>query len=185
MLKKMIINCVGIIGLTVLTKNAIYPSHILSIKFVSSGEEHGPGRHVQPHGEGLRGEERLDEPLAEQDLGRLLEDGQQTAVMNPDASLQQRQHILDLRQRPVLLGQDHHGVLEDLVHQLLLLGRVEVQLGHLQGVGLALLLAEAEHDDGGELPLHDHLDNLEAAGALFHAALPAHLVPLGGLAHVL
>lgn len=44
---------------------------------------------------------------------------------------------------------------------------VEVQLGHLQGVGLALLLAEAEDDDGLEVPLHDHLHDLEHAGRTY------------------
>ena len=41
---------------------------------------------------------------------------------------------------------------------------VEVQLGHLQSVGLTLLLAEAEDDDGLEVPLHDHLHYFEYVG---------------------
>jgi len=41
---------------------------------------------------------------------------------------------------------------------------VEVELGDLQGVGLTLLLAEAEDDHGLEVPLHNHLHDLEDAG---------------------
>lgn len=41
---------------------------------------------------------------------------------------------------------------------------VEVQLGHLQSVGLALFLAEAENDDGLKVPLHDHLHYLKHTG---------------------
>lgn len=44
---------------------------------------------------------------------------------------------------------------------------VEVQLGHLHGVGLALLLAEAEHDDRGKVTLHDHLHDLVAVGTVY------------------
>lgn len=41
---------------------------------------------------------------------------------------------------------------------------VKVQLGHLQSVGLTFFLAEAEDDDGLEVPLHDHLHYLEHTG---------------------
>jgi hypothetical protein len=99
-------------------------------------------------------------------------------MMDADAALEQRQHILHLGQGSILLGQNHHGVVEDLVDQLLLLVGVEVQLGHLQRVGLALLLAEGEDDDGREVSLHDHFDDFEDVGAVLHAALPASLVAL-------
>ena len=48
---------------------------------------------------------------------------------------------------------------------------VEVQLGHLKGVRLALFLAEGEDDDRRKVPLHDHLDDLEAVS--FAAVLRA------------
>ncbi len=51
--------------------------------------------------------------------------------MDADAALEQGQDLFDLRQLAVVLGQDLHGVLEHLVDQLLLVGRVEVELGHL------------------------------------------------------
>lgn len=41
---------------------------------------------------------------------------------------------------------------------------VKVQFGHLKRVGLTLFLAEAENDDGLEVPLHDHLHYLEHTG---------------------
>jgi hypothetical protein len=99
-------------------------------------------------------------------------------MMDADAALEQRQHVLHLGQGSILLGQNHHGVVEDLVDELLLLVGVEVQLGHLKRVGLALLLAEGEDDDGGEVAFHDHFDDLEDVGAVLHAALPAPLVAL-------
>ena len=67
-----------------------YPSVIFSIKLLSTGEEHCPSRHVEPHCEGFRCEERLDEPLTKQDLCCLFEDGQETPVMDPYSSLQER-----------------------------------------------------------------------------------------------
>jgi len=154
------------------------PPEILPVKLLDGREKHGARRHVQPHRKSLRGEERFDEPLAEKDLDRLLQDGKEAAVMDANAALEQRQHVLHLGQGSILLGQDHHGVVEDLVDQLLLLVGVEVQLGHLKRVRLALLLAEGEDDDGGEVALHDHLDDFEDVGAVLHAALPAALVTL-------
>jgi hypothetical protein len=47
---------------------------------------------------------------------------------------------------------------------------VKIQLGHLQGVRLALLLAEGEHNDRGKVSLHDHLDDLEAIAAILSPA---------------
>uniref|UniRef100_A0A6B0VAB1 Uncharacterized protein n=1 Tax=Ixodes ricinus TaxID=34613 RepID=A0A6B0VAB1_IXORI len=63
----------------------------------------------------------------------------------------------------------------------------QVQPGHLGGVGLALLLAEAEHDDGSVVAFHDHLDDLVAVGLSFESALaPFHgRVALGRVAGVL
>ena len=69
--------------------------------------------------------------------------------------------------------------LPHLLHELLLLRDVEVELGHLHGVGFALLLGEREDDAGREVPLHDHLHQLEAVGApcaLGLAALGARLL---------
>ena len=62
----------------------------------------------------------------------------------------------------VIIRQSVDGVVEDLLHESLLLVCVEVQLGHLHGVRLAVLLTEAEHDDWRKLPLKNHLHNLVA-----------------------
>ena len=65
-------------------------------------------------------------------------------------------------------------ILYYLIHQFLLLRGVEVQLGHLKCISFALFFAEAEHDDGGETALHDHLDDLEnvaTLGAPLHPSL--------------
>lgn len=48
---------------------------------------------------------------------------------------------------------------------------VEVQFGHLKCVGLTVSPAETEHDDRLQLPLHDHLDHLEAVGASLSPSL--------------
>ena len=70
------------------TSQIPHPSHRLPVKLLRAREQHRPGWHVQPHGERLCGEEGLDQTLPEQDLGRLLQDGKQTAVVDADAALQ-------------------------------------------------------------------------------------------------
>ena len=50
-----------------------------------------------------------------------------TPVVDADSALEQRQHVLDLRQRPVLLRQNLHRVLEHLVDQTLLFGWNEMR----------------------------------------------------------
>ena len=56
--------------------------------------------------------------------------------------------------------------------------RVEVELHHLNGVRLTVLLAEAEDDDRREVTLHDHFDNLVAIAALCRANDKQHCIPL-------
>lgn len=53
---------------------------------------------------------------------------------------------------------------------------VEIQFGHLQSVGLALLLAKAENDDRLEVPLHDHLHYLEHAGWTYGTHACQHIL---------
>mmetsp|Transcript_22013 Transcript_22013/g.70286 ORF Transcript_22013/g.70286 Transcript_22013/m.70286 type:complete len:419 (+) Transcript_22013:599-1855(+) len=66
------------------------PTEIEAVILSHGGKHHRFRRHVDAHGECLGGKEHLDEALAEQDLGDLLEDWQQAAVVDPDALLQQR-----------------------------------------------------------------------------------------------
>ena len=63
-------------------------SEILPVELPHRGEHHGVGGHVHPHSERLGGEQDLDQPLAEQDLRRLLDDGQQPPVVDPDPPFQ-------------------------------------------------------------------------------------------------
>ena len=122
---------------------------------------HGPRRHVQAHGERLRGEQALDEVLLKEDLDHLLQDWQQAGVVHPDAALQQRQHVLDLREQLVVLAERVDRVGVHLLHKILLLVAVEVQLADLHRQRLALLLGEREHDCRVHVLLHDHLHNSE------------------------
>lgn len=73
------------------------PSEALPIKLANVGEYHGPGRHVETESKSFRGKQGLDQPLREQDLNGLLEDRQQTRVMDANASFQQRQQVHNLR----------------------------------------------------------------------------------------
>eukprot|EP00982_Pelagococcus_subviridis_P004461 29192-Pelagococcus_subviridis.AAC.1 len=68
-------------------------THLRAVELLR-GREHDRLRgHVQPHRERLRGEETLHERLAEENLDELLHDGQQPAVMDADALLEQRQNL--------------------------------------------------------------------------------------------
>ena len=65
---------------------------------LARGSEHDRLRgHVDAHGERLRREEALHERLLKEDLNHLLQDGQQPAVVDTDATPQQRQQRDDLR----------------------------------------------------------------------------------------
>merc|ERR1719414_2235058 len=64
------------------------PPVVFAIKLPGAGEEDCSGGHVETHGEGLRGEERFNKSLAEENLDRLFENRQQTRVVNTDAPLQ-------------------------------------------------------------------------------------------------
>mmetsp|Transcript_22966 Transcript_22966/g.39356 ORF Transcript_22966/g.39356 Transcript_22966/m.39356 type:complete len:431 (-) Transcript_22966:115-1407(-) len=126
------------------------PPVAVPVELPELGEDHGPCRHVQPHGEGLSGEQHLHQPFLEQDLDHFFEDGQQARVVDANATLEQRLDVLHLRQLPVLIGQRIHGVVENLHHELFFVLVVEVQLGQLQGQCLALLLGEGEDDTWGQ-----------------------------------
>ena len=59
---------------------------ILAVKLPGASEEHRPRGHVEPHGEGLGGEQGFDESLAEQNLNCLFQDGQKTRMMDPNSA---------------------------------------------------------------------------------------------------
>ena len=93
-----------------------HPSVAFSIKLPRAGEHYRPCRHVQPKGKRLRGEERLDEALLEENLRRLLEDGEEARVVDPDASLEEGEHVFHLRQLLVVVRENVDGIVEDLLH---------------------------------------------------------------------
>lgn len=77
-----------------------------------------------------------------------------------DSFLEKRQNRLDLRQLLILVAENRNGIAKHLLHESLLLVRVVVRLGRDHGIGLALLLAEREHNDGRHALVHDGLQHL-------------------------
>jgi len=50
---------------------------------------------------------------------------------------------------------------------------IKLYFRHLQSVSLAIFLTEAEHNDGGKITLHNHLDDPKAVGLSFESTVPA------------
>mmetsp|Transcript_9303 Transcript_9303/g.15939 ORF Transcript_9303/g.15939 Transcript_9303/m.15939 type:complete len:218 (+) Transcript_9303:828-1481(+) len=79
------------------------PAKVLAVELADVREDDGPGGHVEAHREGLCRKERLDETLLEKDLDDLLEDRQQTRVMDADSSTEEGKDVLDLREFLVVI----------------------------------------------------------------------------------
>ena len=60
-------------------------------------EDDRPGWHVDAHGEGLRGEEQLDEVPSEQHLHHLLQNGEDAGVVDADAPLKELGQLQNLK----------------------------------------------------------------------------------------
>jgi len=71
------------------------------IKLLQIGEHDSLGWHVDPNGERLGGEENLDEPLAEENFNDLLQQGEEAAVVDSDAALQEGEEGKHLGERLV------------------------------------------------------------------------------------
>mmetsp|Transcript_55723 Transcript_55723/g.136804 ORF Transcript_55723/g.136804 Transcript_55723/m.136804 type:complete len:254 (-) Transcript_55723:92-853(-) len=127
-------------------------------------EEHCFGRHIEPHGKGLGGKERLDEALLEQDFHNFLENGQQTRVVYPNAALQERQGVGNLREALVLVRKRIDGILENLLDQLPLVVIVKVELGHLNGHVFNVASRKGKNNDRLVAALHNHADDLVTGG---------------------
>lgn len=97
-----------------------YPSKFLSIELSGRGEQDRSSGHVQSHTERFRGEQRLDQPFAEEDLDGFLDDRQQSGVMDADTFLQQRQDRVDLRKFLVFIREKIDGVVEHFFDKVLL-----------------------------------------------------------------
>lgn len=145
-------------------------AELAAVELADVCEDDRLGGHVEADGERLGGEEDLDEALLEEDLDDLFEDGEQAAVVDADAALEQGQDVGDLGQRAVLVRQARDGVGEDGLDRVALVVRVELELGHLQRQSLALALGKGEDDDGVVRLEHDHLDDLVDVGRALLAA---------------
>jgi hypothetical protein len=97
-----------------------YPASILPIKLPRAREKHSSSRHVQAHGKRFGGKEGFDETLSKENFRRLLENGKKSSMMDSDSTFQEWQNVLDLRQGPILLGQNLHRILKDLINKSLL-----------------------------------------------------------------
>ncbi|GIX63248.1 uncharacterized protein BcabD6B2_26830 [Babesia caballi] len=131
----------------------------LTVPLAEGGEDHAPGRHVNPHREGLSAEEHLYQPLLEQNLDDFLDDGQQAAVVDAYPALEQRQHEDRLRQLPVVVGQRRHGVLVYFSDEVLLRLVRHVQRAQRGRVRFAFGLGEGEDDHRRELFVVAHGDH--------------------------
>mmetsp|Transcript_8957 Transcript_8957/g.23121 ORF Transcript_8957/g.23121 Transcript_8957/m.23121 type:complete len:409 (-) Transcript_8957:529-1755(-) len=136
------------------------------------------GRHVDTHGEGLRGEKDLDQRLLEENLDHLLEHRKQATMVDAQALAQERQHTLHLRQLAIFVRERHDGIVEYLINQPLLVVIRDVHLLQRYRVCLALLAAEGEDDDRQIAAVAAHADNLLEVGPAGLAALLQRLLRL-------
>jgi hypothetical protein len=97
-----------------------YPTGVLAVKLSRTREEDSSCRHVKAHGKCFSGKEGFDETFSKKNFSCFLEDGQKSSVMDADSTFQEWQNIFDLWQGPVLLRQDLHRVLKDLIDESLL-----------------------------------------------------------------
>ena len=64
-------------------------AEVAPVELARGCEDDGLGGHVEPDGERLSREKDFDEPLLEEDLDDFFEDGQETAVVDPNAAFEQ------------------------------------------------------------------------------------------------
>lgn len=71
-----------------------FHSPIISpVELARRREQHRPRRHVQAHGEGLGGEQDLDQAALEEQFHHLFEDGQDAGVVSGETAHAQRLHL--------------------------------------------------------------------------------------------
>ena len=73
--------------------NLTNPSKVLSIKLPSISKDNSPCWHVEAQSKCLCGKQSFDESLREEDFDGLLENGEETRVMDANPSLQQGQKM--------------------------------------------------------------------------------------------
>ena len=67
------------------------PPERAAVELAGAGEHHGLGGHVEPGRERLGREQHLDQALLEEQLDGLLQDRQQSRVVDADAAAQGRE----------------------------------------------------------------------------------------------
>lgn len=87
-------------------------AEVAAVELAHGGEDDRLGGHVESDGEGLGGEEDLNESLLEENLDDLLEDGKESSVMDSDAALEEGEDVLDLRELTIVVREVGDGVLE-------------------------------------------------------------------------
>ena len=140
------------------------------------GENDSLGRHVETDREGLSREENLDQRLLEENLNSLLENRQQTRMMDTDTTLQQGKQVDNLREVSVLLRQTLNSIAKDMANHGLFRIVVEAESRDVHGHILTLSLAEVENDNRVELLLDGHSNNLGNIRAIVSATLVGLLI---------
>jgi hypothetical protein len=77
---------------------------VLAVKFPHRRKDDRLGRHVEPDRKRFCRKQSLDQAFLEENFNDLFEDRQQAAVVDPDAALEERQDLRDLRQLSVVFG---------------------------------------------------------------------------------
>jgi len=77
-------------------------AELVAVPLLHGGEHDGARGHVEANTKCLCRKEHFEQALLEQDLNDLLENRQQSAMVDADAAAQQWEDVLNLRQRAVL-----------------------------------------------------------------------------------
>ena len=143
-------------------------------------DHHAPGRHVDAQAHGLGGEDHLDQPALEEDLGQALQGRQDPGVVHPRAVAQPREE-----ERVHLgLGHDARVIPQRVGDRLVHLGaplRRQERVAVLQVASqraLASRPAEDEVDGREPLPLAKLRDDPVRAGGPAALPVPAEGVPV-------
>lgn len=84
----------------------------------------------------------LINPSWKKDFNDLLENRKETTVMDANSTLEKGKEIGYLRKLPIVLRQVFDSIRKDAADKILLVSRVELELGHGECVSFAFSLAE-------------------------------------------
>ena len=147
-------------------------------------DDHGARRHVDADGQRLGGEHRLDQPLDEAGLDRLLERRHHPGVVGGDAGLELGEELPVAEHGEVLVADPLQAGGDDLPDAVALFGRRQP---HPSGRArprrlLALVAAEDEHDRRQQPALLEQVDRLDPPRRVEHPPTAAPRRPLGAAA---